>query len=236
MSREAAQEARALLHSQSAGVLSTISLSLEGFPFGSVTPYCIDDAGQVLILISTIAEHTKNITADSRCSLLVQAGADDVQAHGRTCIVGNMLPLPVEKEALHEKYYRYFPKSRDYHKAHNFHFYQLQPVSIRYIGGFGKIFWLEPADFRSTSPFRIKEEAYIVNHMNEDHAKDLISYCAHYKQLEVAEADVRMVGIDAEGFDLFAADKKLRFAFETPISSTKEARERLVAMSREARE
>ena len=141
MSQEAAKEARALLNSQHAGVLSTTSLTLGGYPFGSVTPYCIDDQGSVLILISTIAEHTKDLEADSRCSLLVQAGADDVQAHGRVCLVGNMVALPTGHEALHEKYYRYFPKSRDYHTAHNFNFYQLQLRSIRYIGGFGKIYW-----------------------------------------------------------------------------------------------
>ena len=53
------------------GVLSTISVDVEGYPFGSVTPYCMDRMSRPIIYISPIAQHTKNIVADSRVSLTV---------------------------------------------------------------------------------------------------------------------------------------------------------------------
>ena len=68
MSQEAINEARELLNERSFGILSTLSVKLGGFPFGSVVPYCMDHQGSPLIMISTIAEHTKNLIADSRCS------------------------------------------------------------------------------------------------------------------------------------------------------------------------
>ncbi len=236
MSKEAAIiEARKLLNSQHFGVLSTLSVKLHGFPFGSVVPYCLDGTGAPVLLISTIAEHTKNITADNRCSITILKESDDVQSNGRLCLVGNMEKLADNDETTPEKYYRHFPKSRGYHQSHDFSFYQLMIRDIRYIGGFGRIHWLRTEDFSQQNPFDGKEEAYIVNHMNEDHRQDLALYCSHYKQINTEGLSVRMVGIDPDGFDVFVEERKVRFTFDTPISNTKEAREALVRLSKLAK-
>jgi len=84
LSVEAAKNARELLLKEYRGVLSTHSKSMPGFPFGSVVPYCLDEQGRPLILISRIAQHTHNLQKDPKCSLLVgEREADDVQAVGR---------------------------------------------------------------------------------------------------------------------------------------------------------
>lgn len=235
MNQEAIQAARELLHSRSFGVLSTISVKLEGFPFGSVVPYCLDRTGAPVILISTIAQHTKNIVADSRCSITILKESDDVQSNGRLCLVGNMVPLDLNETATPEKYYRYFPKSRDYHQSHDFSFYRMTLVSVRFIGGFGRIHWIEPQDFHWDNPFHGKGEDYIINHMNEDHQKDLEVYCQHYQQIDTSEKEVRMVGIDQQGFDVFVEDRQVRFTFDEPVTDAKQAREKLVAMSKMAK-
>lgn len=69
MSVEAAKNARELLLKEYRGVLSTHSKSMPGFPFGSVVPYCLDEQGRPLILISRIAQHTHNLqrTRNVRC-------------------------------------------------------------------------------------------------------------------------------------------------------------------------
>src|SRR5437588_12980174 len=88
--------ARRLLLQQSFGVLSTISLDVPGYPFGSVAPYCVDDQCRPVIYISHIAQHTRNIIADSRMSLTVvenNDGSDDVQAHGRVTCIANAQPM-----------------------------------------------------------------------------------------------------------------------------------------------
>jgi putative heme iron utilization protein len=41
-----------------------------------------------------------------------------------------------------------------------------------------------------------------------------------------------MAGIDADGFDVLAAGKKLRFDFDTPVRNMDEARQALVAMAK----
>ncbi len=84
MSVVVAKHARELLLKEYRGVLSTHSKSMPGFPFGSVVPYCLDEQGRPLILISRIAQHTHNLQKDPKCSLLVgEREAEDVQAVGR---------------------------------------------------------------------------------------------------------------------------------------------------------
>src|SRR6476646_893255 len=143
--------ARELLCGNSFGVLSTISLDVPGYPFGSVTPYCLDENGQLIIYISNIAQHTRNIMADPRLSLTVveDADSDDVQARGRvTCIAnGRQVDESPENAGVSARYFRYFPSSRQYDRTHDFTFFRLELVRIRFIGGFGQIFWLDPAEF-----------------------------------------------------------------------------------------
>lgn len=236
MTAESIANARALYNAKDFGVLSTLSAKLGGFPFGSVVPYCLDGEGMPVILISTIAQHTKNIKEDSRCSITILKDSNDVQSNGRLGIIGHAEPLPEEQKDAEERYYRHFPNSRGYHGTHNFSFYRIKPVSIRYIGGFGAIHWFEPADFLISNPFQSKGEDRVVDHMNEDHMKDLHLYCTHYKQMDIGTVDkVRMVGIDALGFDVFVNNQKVRFNFDSPISNAGEARAAMVALSKGAR-
>jgi putative heme iron utilization protein len=53
------------------GMLSTLSLAESGYPFGSVTPYIINDEGDIAIFISHLAEHTHNIQANPKVSLTI---------------------------------------------------------------------------------------------------------------------------------------------------------------------
>ena len=66
-----AERARTLVHRGRTGALATVSRKHPGHPFASVMPYAIDESGQPLFLISTLAMHTQNLHADPRASLLV---------------------------------------------------------------------------------------------------------------------------------------------------------------------
>jgi len=66
--RDSGGDARRFTRAQHSGVLSTLSRRVEGFPFGSVAPFILDHAGRPVILISTLAEHTKNIDTDPRAT------------------------------------------------------------------------------------------------------------------------------------------------------------------------
>src|SRR5215475_7012243 len=108
---EKIQAARRLFLEQSFGVLSTISMDVPGYPFGSVTPYCADERCRPLIYIANIAQHTQNILADSRVSLTVVDRTDhseDVQAQGRVTYLADARPIGTEDVRIRERYFRYF--------------------------------------------------------------------------------------------------------------------------------
>jgi putative heme iron utilization protein len=219
------EDARKLFLKESFGVLSTISLDPAGYPFGSVTPYCADQQGRPIIYISTIAQHTKNIGADPRTSLtIVENGtSNDVQARGRVTCLANAHRADASEAAISERYFRYFPSARQYDGTHDFSFFRLDLVRIRYIGGFGQIYWVEPEEFTVPNPFSPPEESRIIEHMNNDHGDAL----KHY-----AGGEAVMIGIDAEGFDLLKFDTRIRFPFETPVRTMSEARQALVALAK----
>ena len=72
-----AERIRTLISLASIATLSTLSKKHSGFPFGSLMPYALDSVGRPIFLVSSMAMHTQNLKADSRCSLYVgQVGAD----------------------------------------------------------------------------------------------------------------------------------------------------------------
>jgi putative heme iron utilization protein len=228
---QAAQQARALFQSRGEGVLSTHSVDLPGYPFGSITPYCVNRDGQPIILISTLAQHTHNIWADDKVSLIAyDTQIDDTQAAGRVTYVGNAVKTDDEETA--ERYYRFHPTSRHFHKTHDFSFYVINCVRVRYIGGFGEIYWVEQADFVKASPFSAEEETGMVEHMNADHQDAMNHYCKLFDISYDADNLPILAGVDAEGFHLRVAGRLYRLAFDQAVTNTTEVRAALVELAR----
>jgi putative heme iron utilization protein len=145
-----AAEARQLLCDHRYGALSTISKKLAGFPFGSITPYLTDHDGSLLIYISELAEHTKNIANDPRVSLLTHnQSSPEIQMQGRVTVIGNAHRL-VDQQQPVAQYLHHFPEAGELMKL-DFAFYRIEPVAIRYIGGVGRVHWVN-MDSYTTQP------------------------------------------------------------------------------------
>ena len=148
-----------------------------------------------------------------------------MQARGRVTCIGDARALDAEDPDVadvSERYFRYFPSARQYEQTHSFQFFRLDLVRVRFIGGFGQIFWVQPGEFLAANPFAAAQESRIIQHMNDDNRDALM----HYTGGKTAV----MVGIDAEGFDVVQSGNRVRFDFDAPISTTEEARQALIAM------
>jgi putative heme iron utilization protein len=222
--------ARRLLKHQSVGVLSTHSIDVEGYPFGSIAPYTLNYAGEPIILISEIAQHTRNIKHNNKVSLTVfDPHADDPQSSSRLTWIGDAESIDPSDAQSRDRYLRYFPTSESYFETHDFSFYRIRLRRARFIGGFGQIFWIERDALLVENPFRETERG-IVEHMNQDHKPALFHYCEILGRSNVEE--VIMSGIDSEGFDMLAGKQKLRIDFDSPIDTSEEARANLVKLAR----
>ena len=241
-----ASEARAFLRSTRSGVLSSYSLKFAGYPFGSVMPFVLDHNCQPIVLISSIAEHTKNIIANPKVSLLVfqsdhLKSAEDLHVNGRLTLIGEAEQLDKNDADLMARYCRYLPESTGYLAMHDFQFYRINIAQARYIAGFGKMEWLtgdELVDIKNienaTSIATI--ETSMIAHMNADHVESMLQYCQHFQGF--TPSHVNLIGIDCDGFDIEAVIKDdikmLRFNFESPIFDANSARMAFIALSKVA--
>ncbi len=60
--------------------LATQSVKFSGYPYATVVPNVLDARHQPILLISLLAEHTKNVLADRRISLsITDPGISNIQ-------------------------------------------------------------------------------------------------------------------------------------------------------------
>jgi hypothetical protein len=243
--KDPAAAARKLLRAERQGALATLSLHKKGWPFGSLAPYALSARSEPILLLSALAQHTKNALADSRASLLVQDSAGlapgaDPQAYGRVTLLGRVAAVAeAEEDDVRARYLASHPQATRTARGHDFRWYALSIEEARFIGGFGEICWvpgpsmvIEP----STDALRPHLEL-ICQHMNDDHADALALFCHRLRGLS-GEAP-RMVGVDAFGFDVLqgpaGARERVRFEFGRPISTPDEARRAMVELVKSAK-
>jgi putative heme iron utilization protein len=143
---------RDLLANERHAVLATLSASRDGWPFASVALFALSDAGEPLLLLSDLAEHTRNVRGDPRASLLVQDGDSlaDPQAGSRVTILGQIEPIPdAESEVARQRYVNRHPQAAEYLGLGDFRLYVLRVREARFIGGFGDMGWIDAATLRS---------------------------------------------------------------------------------------
>ena len=211
-----AYEARRLLRSHRYGALSTLSEKLDGYPFGSITPYLVDHDGSLLIFVSTLAEHTRNIRRDPRVSLITHDQRNpQIQSQGRVTVIGNAEPEPDRNQAG-LRYLRYFPEAKSYYPMQDFYFYRIRPIAIRYIGGFGKIHWIDMENFAVTQSETFAErEEVLLSELNSRQHNFLLQLL---RQNGINTTDVQAIGLDCDGVDMRSDEQIWRLNFPETIT------------------
>jgi hypothetical protein len=225
----------------STGTLSTLSRKHPGFPFGSLMPFALDDAGRPIFLISNMAMHTQNLKTDPRCSLFIaQTSADgDPLGAARATLMGSAEPVTANDLAsVREIYLAGHENSRYWVDFSDFSFFRLQPADLYYVGGFGVMGWVEAGDYEVAAPDPLANAAAgILTHMNADHVDAMILLARVHAGLEATEAT--MTSIDRLGFTLRLKTsegmKGARINFLRPAATANETRTVLVEMVRQAR-
>lgn len=218
------------------------TLTADGFPYGSVVSYAVDDAGSPFVLVSDMAEHTVNVRRDPRSSLLVTAasaeGDADPLGMARCTFVGRM-ELVEDPGPLRDAYLERHPYARYYVDFTDFAFWRLNVSQIRYVGGFGHMSWVSGEGYTAAEVDPVAEAADgIVEHMNDDHAAANLLYAQRLAQLPDA-TESTMTGIDRYGVTLRVntqtAARMARIPFPAPLDSADDARPAVIALLDQAR-
>lgn len=185
-----------LLHSASHVCLATQSTQLEGFPYATALPFVLDAQQRPLILISTLAEHTRNLMQDGRVSLLLNdsSGAQLLQG-ARMTLLGQMTQVEVE-QAVQARYLRYLPDAARYLALGDFRFFRLQHHRTRYIGGFGQMGWVEADAWASLPTLSYADETHLLQQLSQNLPPHLT-----------------LQGLDCFGLDLASSQQRQRLSF-----------------------
>lgn len=238
-----AERCRTLVHLARSATLCTIALDPPGFPYGSLVTTASDDAGRPLLLLSTLAEHTRNLLARSDASMLLTeplGSHDQPLAVGRVTILGPCSAVSdEERAAVRETFLAQQPTASYYVDFGDFAFYRLEPTALRYVGGFGRMSWVTGDDYRAAEPDPLAaSSAGILTHMNDDHADAVLAYAKALAGLAEATS-AAMTAVDRYGFELAAVTpagpRAARLAFDEPVTTSDEVRRAMVSLVKRAR-
>jgi len=207
-----------------------------GMPYASLVTIATMPDGAPLTLISTLAEHTKNILANPRASLLLDetGGLGDPLEGARVSVCGTMEKVDIP--SARARFLNRHPSAARYADFDDFDFYTLKIEGAHFVGGFGRISDLTANDLTtdtSDAAQLMAAEAEIVAHMNADHAGAVALYAT--KLLGAPAGDWRFVSCDPEGCDLVAGETGLRLDFPHRVKTSQEARITLAELAKTAR-
>jgi len=235
-----AERARTLVAQLGTGTLCTVSQHPPGYPYGSFVTFGLDD-GAPVFLISALAEHTNNLEEDPRGSLLVaEPGDGDPLARGRVTLIGSAAKLASgQDESARQAFLTTHPDASYYVDFKDFAFWRMPVEFVRYIGGYGRMSWVDHSEWTAARPDPLASSAgRILRHMNEDHAETMALYCRRFSKATDTSA-AQMTAVDRYGFEMSATTaagpRPIRLAFSKPIDRAQAAREELVELARQAR-
>lgn len=234
-SAQRAVAARGLMRRARHGTLATAETD-GAWPYASLVTVACDCDGSPLLLLSKLADHTRNILDDARASILFEAasGLANPQTGPRVTVVGRIEKTTEERHA--RRFLARHPRAREYAGFPDFAFYRMTVERGHYVGGFGNAVWIRRAKLvfgaRASAAIAAAEEG-IVEHMNRDHADAVVLYAT--RLLGRRGKAWRMIGADPEGIDLRLRDTFQRLDFEVPVADAIQCRERLVALAKKAR-
>ncbi len=238
-----AERCRTLVQEARSAALSTIALDPPGFPYGSLVTVASDDVGRPLLLLSTLAEHTRNLLARADASILMTeplGSHDQPLAVGRVTLLGPCARIGKDEQAaVRGTFLAQQPSASYYVDFADFAFYRLEPTALRYVGGFGRMSWVSADDYRVAEPDPLASGAAgIITHMNSDHAEAVLAYAKVLAGFADASS-ATMTAVDRYGFELAAmtanGPRAARLAFDVPVATSDEVRRAMVAMVKRAR-
>ncbi|KAG4915668.1 hypothetical protein JHK87_053225 [Glycine soja] len=235
------EEIRTVLDRSVRGMLSTFSKKFDGYPSGSMVDFACDSNGYPILAVSDLAVHSKDLTANPKCSLLVARDPED-----RTDLVitvhGDAISVPEnEREAVRAAYLARHPNAF-WVDFGDFQFLRIEPKVVRFVSGVATAL-LGSGEFSGDEYKSAKVDPIaqfskpVASHMNKDHAEDNKVIVQHWTSVPVDFAFI--LDLDSLGFNVKAGYQgdtfKLRVPFPRCAEDRKDVKTLIVEMLQAAR-
>jgi putative heme iron utilization protein len=182
----------AMLHAQGDAALASHSAALPGYPLATAVSFATDEHHRPVLLISRLAEHTRNLAADPRASFLISKVSSGGEI-SRISLVGDVRPIEADA-ALTGRYLRYHPEAERFLQLGDFHFHRFEPTRALVVGGFGKAAWIDGERLIEAPSISLDAEARLI-----------AAACL--------PAGTELLGVDAYGADVMADGARRRITF-----------------------
>lgn len=226
-----ASRARRLMRACDRAALATVQRSPDegagtmadaaGWPYPSLVLVAFDHDGSPLLLLSTLADHTRNLLADGRIGLLFDgtAGLAQPLTGARLSVQGR---AGRSDDPDHRaRYLRRHPDAALYAGFGDFAIYRVAVERAHLVAGFGRIHWLSAAelDLPTAAPDLAAGEAALLDRLNGE------GYGPRLAPATDGDGDSWSVtGIDPEGCDLRRGGYVARVDFEQRIHDPESAK------------
>jgi putative heme iron utilization protein len=184
-----------LLHLPGEVALATHSTTLPGYPFATSVNYATDERHRPIMLMSRLAEHTQNVLADPKSSLVAARSLGDGEI-ARASFIGNATPIEATPH-LTSRYLRFNPAANRFLQLGDFHFYRFEPLRIRVVGGFAQAGWLDGKQLLDAPYISLADEAELIGRVQA-----------------LAPEGLTLLGVDAYGVDFLRDGVRVRTAFK----------------------
>jgi heme iron utilization protein len=234
---DAARLARSLLRKSRQGALATL-MAGSGDPYCSLVNVASHPDGSLILLISRLALHTRNILGDPRVSLMLDERAEGDPLEGaRIMLAGRAEEASGDDAAiLRRRYLSAHPSAEAFVDFKDFSFFRIRLSGAHLVAGFGRIIDLKPEQFLtdiSDAAALLEAEQGAIDHMNADHRDATNLYAT--RLLGAGPADWRCTGCDPDGLDMQAGAKTLRLDFPERVTGPGELQKILVRLADDAR-
>ncbi|CAM6126351.1 unnamed protein product [Calypogeia fissa] len=230
------EEARTLVHQAPLGTLSTISQKYDGYPVGSMVTHATDDDGSIVLSISSLSPHTKDLEVNPQCSLLVPKDPTD-KSETIVTIIGEATTVSDQDEASARAAYLKKHPGAIWVDFGDFRFVRIQPRKVKYMSGIGtgfaalRDFTGEQYQAASVDPISQFGPA-IAGHMNRDHSDQTAQIVEYSLGVKVDSALIQ--DVDKFGFGVLAKRQgrpvKLRIPFPRPAEDRKAVKSLIIEM------
>ncbi|XP_059595370.1 uncharacterized protein LOC100243555 isoform X2 [Vitis vinifera] len=213
----------------------------EGYPSGSMVDFACDQDGYPILAVSSLANHTKDLLANTKCSLLVAKDPED-KTDLLITVHGDAVPVSEEdKGDIRTAYLTRHPNAF-WVDFGDFQFMRIEPKVVRYVSGIATAL-LGSEEFTKEAYTAAKVDPIaqfskpVASHMNRDHAEDTKLIVQHVTSILVDSA--YMLDLDSLGFYVKATYRgnafKLRIPFPRRAEDRKDVKTLVVEMLQAAK-
>jgi hypothetical protein len=209
-----------------AATATTLFTGGEERPYVSLTATATDIDGGPILLLSKLADHTRNLDRDPRLSMLFEDTGHylNPQQGPRVTVVGHAERVgePETLERLRRRFLTRHPSASLYAGFADFGFFKVVLERIHWVGGFGRAAWLNQdltCPDEAVSAFAAAESD-LIRRINADHQETLV----HLGRSLLGKRGKhwKAVAADPDGIEISRARRVYRLAFPKPLMSPAE--------------